>query len=164
MNGNATPRRAFTLVEILVVVIVLGIASAIVVPHMVRSGQMNAQAAARMLIADILIAQNDAIAHQRIRRVVFEPAQNRYRITDDTNLTIPASWRGSGGYITDFTGDRRFDGVRIDHVDFGSDGYLEFDDIGSPTRGGSVDILSRDQHYRIRIADMTGRVTIERID
>lgn len=157
-------RSGFTLVEVLTVIIIIGIASAIVVPHMVRSGQMNAQAAARMLISDILIAQNDAIAHQQTRRIVFESSHNRYRITNDEGITIPAGWRSGGDYITDFTSDRRFDGVVIENVDFGSDGYLEFDDIGSPTRGGSVEIASRDQRYRIRVSDMTGRVTIDRLE
>ena len=71
MSPQKLSNRAFTLVEVLVVVTIISIAAAIVVPQMLRPGNLSVQAAGRSIIADILFAQNDAAAHQAGRRIVF---------------------------------------------------------------------------------------------
>ena len=68
--------RGFTLVEMLIVVVIVGIAGAIVVPHMLWGSQFGLQAATRMVIADLVYAQNEAVAHQTVCRVVFNGANN----------------------------------------------------------------------------------------
>ena len=68
--------RGFTLVEVLIVVVIIGIVGAIVVPQILTAGTLGVQAAARMVIADLQFAQNDAIARQAPRRVVFEGGNN----------------------------------------------------------------------------------------
>ncbi|NJL31937.1 MAG: prepilin-type N-terminal cleavage/methylation domain-containing protein [Phycisphaerales bacterium] len=122
-------RRAFTLVEVLVVVIIIGIAAAVVVPAMIRPGSLHVQAATRIVIADLLYAQNDAIAQQKPRRAVFDTANNRYRLTDAAGNTLAANWKGSGGsnYVVDFKNDSRFQGVTLTTAQFGSDDFVEFE-------------------------------------
>ena len=51
----------FTLVEILVVVIILGIAGAIIVPSIGTRNDLKAAAAARVIMADLIYTQNLAI-------------------------------------------------------------------------------------------------------
>jgi prepilin-type N-terminal cleavage/methylation domain-containing protein len=63
--------RAFTLVEILVVVVILGIAAAVVVPQIGTQSDLRAAAAARLIMADLIYAQNRAIATQSKHYVVF---------------------------------------------------------------------------------------------
>ncbi|MCC5828376.1 MAG: type II secretion system protein [Phycisphaeraceae bacterium] len=159
--------RAFTLVEILVALAIMGIATAIVIPSMMSAGQMGVQAAARMVIADLLVAQNDAVAAQRSRRVVFEPGFNRYRLTDAAGINLQRSWKGHGGhgssYIVDFTLDSRFRGVRLVEAEFGDDSFVEFDDLGTPDKGGHVILESEGGRFRVRVANLTGRVTVERV-
>ena len=55
-------RRGFTLVEILCVVVILGIASAIIIPQLGTHDDMKVAAAARTVMADLIYAQNTAIA------------------------------------------------------------------------------------------------------
>ncbi|MFW6033334.1 MAG: GspH/FimT family pseudopilin, partial [Phycisphaeraceae bacterium] len=154
-------RRAFTLVEILVVVVILGIAGAIVVPHLLTAGQLGVQAAARSVIADILYAQNEAVAHQKIRAVIFSPDSESYQLTDEQGTPIEAAWRmggGDRGYAIDFTRDKRFEGVKIVSADFSGQPKLEFDELGTPSSGGSIVLQYNEQQYRVNVAAFTGRV------
>ena len=185
MPQTRSPRlgQGFTLIEILVVIAIIGVAGAVVVPSMLSTGNMGVQAAARMVIADIIFAQNDAIADQGERRVVFDVANNRYWLSDDDSFdmtTIPApttamnvAWKGeniAGNYIFDFDTDSRFQGVAIQNAGFPAGGggvpgtpTLEFDSLGGPTSGGSVDVARGNLVYRITVADFTGRITIAQI-
>ncbi len=84
-------RSGFTLVEILTVVLILGIASAIIAPQIGSRSDIKARAAARVLIADLLYAQNLAIAQQKLIYVKFDDAAENYRL-----LAAPA---GAGSNI-----------------------------------------------------------------
>ncbi len=162
-------RAGYTLVEVLVVVTILGIASAIVVPQMLAAGTLGVQAAARIIIADILYAQNDAIAQQRNRRVVFDPDNERYSLVDENGAVLTARWisGSANNYVVDFVNDSRFQGVKIVSADFGGapgdPPTLEFDALGGPLNGGTVEIQFQDQRYRVTVASFTGRVTVQRI-
>lgn len=154
-------RRAYTLVEILVVVTIIGMIGAIVVPHMLQAGTMQVQAAGRIVIADILYAQNDAVAQQRTRRVVFEPSLNRYRLTDIDGNLLTATWMPGQQYAQDFNADKRFTGVRMQNVNFNGGQILEYDELGTPLTGGSLDLVAAGKTYRVTVAPFTGRVTID---
>ena len=143
-------RRAFTLVEILAVVVILGIASAIIIPHMGTRDDMKAAAAARVIVADLIYAQNLAISTGTPVYVRFDKTNNKYSV-----LTNPLSSKTNFGdlvmhpvtqqtYIQTF-GDsdaRRVDpweNVSLDTISLnGTDSSYQnqftvgFDEIGSP--------------------------------
>src|SRR5256885_4391767 len=73
-------RPAFTLVEILVVVIILGIASAVIVPNLGTRYDLNVAAAARVVMADLMYAQNRAIVTQSMQYVPFDTAGQKYSL------------------------------------------------------------------------------------
>lgn len=160
-------RSAYTLVEVLIVVAIIGIAGAVIVPHMLTAGSLGIQAAARMIIADMHIAQNEAIAEQAIRKVIFDEANNSYRITTAANVTIDAPWRvgnDTAQYVVDFDTDSRFGGVRLENVNFGGGQELVFDALGGPTAGGQVELVFQARRYRIQVGEFTGKVTVQEID
>ena len=164
--SRARSRTAFTLVEVLVVAVIMAIAGAIVVPQMLTTGTMRLQAATRMVIADILYAQNEAIAQHAPRRIMFDPANDLYRLTDQTGTTLTVSWKGGGGtanYVIDLSQDNRFKGVSMTSSDFGGTSVLEFDDLGAPIAGGSVELEFDQTRFRVTVAAFTGRVTVEEI-
>jgi type II secretion system protein H len=157
------PTRAFTLIEVLVVLTIVGIAAAVVVPHMMDMGTTRIQAAARSIIADILYAQNDAIALQSPRSLVFDLTNNQYELTDDDGATLAAPARSGGLYQIDFSSDKRFTGVTLSSAAFDGGLALTFDALGSPSAGGQIDLAAGDTRYRISVAAFTGRVTITQL-
>lgn len=161
-SAAAHAAGGFTLVEVLVVVVIVGIAGAVIVPQMLRAGTMNVQAAARMVTADLLYAQNDAIAQQAARRVIFDVPGNRYRVADSGGTALSVTWKGAGAanYVTSFATDGRFAGVSLLAASFGSDSFIEYDDLGSPSSGGSIDLVASGLRYRVTVTPMTGRVSV----
>jgi prepilin-type N-terminal cleavage/methylation domain-containing protein len=190
-NARNLVRRAYTLVELVLVVAVMGIAGMLLVPNLIDRDTFAIQAAARTIISDIVFAQSDALANQEYRRVQFIEApigQSGYigfclvRVTPST-FSYPydsetadyifdpiASSSDDGRYIVDFTADDRFNGVLIESVDLdvGLD-FITFDEFGgsissssgAPGTGGSVDLISKGHRYRVHVAPFTGKTTVE---
>lgn len=160
-------RLGFTLVEVLIVVVILGIAGAIVVPNMLQGGRLGLQAAVRMVIADAVYAQNEAIGHQTIRRIRFDLDNNRYYITDGSGTTLNASWKAGAdegeNFFVDFDHDQRFQNVKLDTVDFAGTDTLEFDALGSPKSGGTVELSTGTFRFRITVAPFTGQITVAEV-
>ncbi len=161
-------RRGYTLIEVLVVVTVLGIATAVVAPSMLQAGTLGVQAAARIVVSDILYAQNEAVIQHKTRRVVFEPALDRYRVTDGngTTLNSPLQGAGDGNYQISFADDPRFQGVAIVSADFNGSPTLEFDDLGTPASGGTVVLEFDGERYTVTVGAFTGasRLLFRKID
>jgi general secretion pathway protein H len=155
---------AFTLVEVLVVIVIMGIAGAVVVPQMLNAGTLHVQAAARSIISDILVAQNEAVVRQSTRQIVFNTQANEYTLTDSQGNAMDAPWGHAGKYVVNFTKDMRFAHVRIENVAFGADestqNTLSFNELGEPSNGGTIDVVSGTTGYRITVTPFTGKVTI----
>ena len=162
-------RSAYTLIEVLVVVLILGIISAVVVPQMLTAGTLGVQAAARLVVSDILFAQNEAIAAQETRKVIFDVAGNTYSVADGTNTALTIGWVNAkaDNYIVDFDEDERFEGVKIRSVTVGGGATpateLVFDDLGSPTLSSEMQIVVgyKNQNLLVKVQPFTGRVTVD---
>src|SRR5438477_8934128 len=81
--------KAFTLVEVLMVVVIIGIAAAVVMPQISQRDDLKAGAAARVMMADLLYAQNMAITRQTPHYVVFDVANKNYMIVAAGAMTTP---------------------------------------------------------------------------
>ncbi len=64
--------RGFTLAEILTVVVILGIASALVIPQLGNRDDLRCASATRVIMADLMYAQNLSIARQVRHYVRFD--------------------------------------------------------------------------------------------
>jgi prepilin-type N-terminal cleavage/methylation domain-containing protein len=136
----------FTLAEILAVVVILGIASAIIIPQIGTRDDMRVKAAARTLIADLIYAQNLAISTGQTVYVRFDTAGNKYSL-----LTNPANAKAKKGdpvqhpitqsdYVTAFGSTHHgWEQVSIKSavmngvdVNFRPEFTVGFDEIGSP--------------------------------
>lgn len=175
-------RRGYTLIELILVVTILGIAGALLIPNLSGRGDFDTQAAVRSLVADIAFAQSDALARQGYRRVQFLPngrgwalvkVEDLDEIFDEASAdyVVDPLNRGSSGsrYIVDLERGGRFDSVRVVSASF--DGstreYFTFDEMGGtvygndlPGTGGSVVLESPEARYEVVIAPLTGKVTV----
>lgn len=179
-------KPGYTLIELLIVIAILGISSALLVPYMVNRDTMNVQSAVRRVIGDLSFAQSDALAHQQLRRVHFYPDGHGYCITRiaDADLSQPFNQAtadyvrdplagpGSGGdYIVDFSVDERFKGIAIESSSIDGNGHdLHFDSMGGtimsggvPGTGGNVVLASGPERYRISISPFTGKLTVVKL-
>ena len=175
---RSTASGAYTLIEMLITIVVLGIASALVVPSIGDAGVLRIQAAVRTLVSDMTFAQTDALAYQQRRAMIFDEANNSYTISDvivSTGGAVsyePLYLRdGPGGqYIVDF--DTGFDGAKLRKPDFEGDAVLHFDELGAPVADGASDtaagvgtvyIDSDLATYKISIIPYTGQITVEKV-
>ncbi|MEE8153897.1 MAG: type II secretion system protein [Phycisphaerales bacterium] len=190
MNIRLGHRRpvtcAYTLIELLIVIAVLGIAGALLIPHLAYKDSLASQAAVRLVISDLSFAQSDALANQEFRRVYFYPDGSGYcilRVTEadfddpfDPNtanyIDDPLGVVGdSGGYIVDFTTRNRFDNVSINSVNFdGGNLYVTYDALGgtvitgnAPGTGGQLRVQAADDIYQIDITPFVGKLTVTKI-
>ncbi|MEE2907103.1 MAG: GspH/FimT family pseudopilin [Planctomycetota bacterium] len=180
-------RRAYTLIELLMVVALLGIAAALLGPQLTDMGRLETSAAVRRLIADITFAQSEALASQSYRRIHFFDDGRGYcllNITDaDFNdpydpatadyVADPAGTvRGLGHYIVNYLEDQRFNTVTVSDLELDDGGRaVTFDSLGgtvespgTPAGEGRIVLTGEDAEYEITIAPLTGKVSVLRID
>jgi prepilin-type N-terminal cleavage/methylation domain-containing protein len=78
-------RSAFTLIELMAVVVILGVVSAIAVPLLGNNDDAKASSAARELTADLLYVQSCAIATGRTHYIAFDAAHGKYAVVDSVD-------------------------------------------------------------------------------
>lgn len=186
-------RGGYTLIELLIVIAVLGLAGALLVPHLVDQNSLTVQAAVRQLIADLSFAQSDALAHQEYRRVHFygdgrgycllrvdegNYAEEFNEATADYVYDPLATASEAGRYVIDFTADDRFEGVTITSVNIdgagegiGGDGAdTVYDPLGGtirsgglPGTGGTIVLTANDDDYEVTLSPFTGKLTVRKM-
>ncbi|HEY7115410.1 MAG TPA: type II secretion system protein [Tepidisphaeraceae bacterium] len=130
--------RAFTLVEILTVVVILGIAAAVIVPQLGSRDDQKAIAGARMVMADLIYAQNRAISTQTRHYVVFNTSSPQgYRIVTSVSpqVDIPHPITKASNYVVTFGhgGTPGLEDISLGAVNFeGAYTTVMFDELGVP--------------------------------
>lgn len=167
-------RTAFTLIEILIVVTLLGLAASLIVPHMGRSDSLQTQAAVRSIVADVSFAQFDAMANQTTRRVIFDLDANQVRLLggdfttgDEADQYILEDPLSNGREFILDLGDGKFGGTQIISADFDGETFITFDEVGgpvdasfAPSAGGSAVLEGPNARYQINVGAFTGRITV----
>ncbi len=178
-SRNSKIYHGYTLIEVLVVVTILGIAGATVAPSLSQAGALKIQAAVRMVVSDITFAQMDALGYQEQRAIVFDVENNKYTLVQVNGTSIDVDTdalydpKGPGQrYVIDLNKEV-YGGTIIESVDFDDDNVLIYDEMGGPVAapgtstlsdGGAIVLAGPLSTYRINIAAFTGRVTVTRID
>jgi prepilin-type N-terminal cleavage/methylation domain-containing protein len=151
------PGPAFTLAELIVVMVILGVMAALVIPYASSNSGTQAQAAARMLTADIEYAQNLATVTQGWVQVNFDAANKHYWITNASgDVAHPITQKSKYEF---FFGGSGFDKVTLANPSFGGPN-LRFGPLGDPVSGGSVKVVAGATSYTITVAPVTGKATV----
>jgi prepilin-type N-terminal cleavage/methylation domain-containing protein len=161
--------RAYTLIEILIVVVMLGIASAVAMPSLRSTDTLRVQSTVRAIVADINFAQSDALARQQGRALVFDKVHNKYAILEVHGATLDPST--DTVYSVDLNNERKFHSSRIDDASFDGSNVLVFDELGGPVtgpgsstpgNGGTITISGSGETFVINVEAYTGRVSVVR--
>ncbi|MEZ6234492.1 MAG: type II secretion system protein [Phycisphaerales bacterium] len=171
------PRLAYTLIEVLVVVAILGIASAMVIPNVSSAGVLRGQASVRAVVSDLTFAQADAMAFQSGRAIVFDVDENRYVVCSVNGSTIDPETDAlydpsrTDGILGLNLNEGQYANARFESVDIDGGIVLIFDEQGAPvaaplsntpSAGGTITILSEGFRYTISIDGFTGHITTDR--
>ena len=188
MSSTSTSRpRAYTLIELIMVVALLGIAAAILGPQLINLGRLEASSAVRRLVADITFAQSEALAAQSFTRIHFYDDGRGYCLLNVTESDFDQPFdsdtadyvpdpsglvRGLGHYIVDYSRDDRFESVTVSELALDDGGRsLTFDSLGgtvespgTPAGEGRIVLTGEEAEYEVTVAPVTGKVSVLRID
>ncbi|MGA2229352.1 MAG: GspH/FimT family pseudopilin [Tepidisphaeraceae bacterium] len=177
-NSRLAARRGFTLIEIMCVIVIMAIAAAIVFAGLSNQYDLQAESAARQVLADMTFAQNYAIATQQDVYVTF--SGNTYSLCSAlspvTTLTNPitqsaySNTLGTGALPNTGLGTVNFGGTAVAGTT-----YMYFDELGSPwscnatggspaalpAGGGTIQITAGQEAVTITIQMDTGDMTVQ---
>jgi prepilin-type N-terminal cleavage/methylation domain-containing protein len=159
---------AFTLVEVIIVLMIIGIVAAIVIPMHVSAASTELKTAANMIASDLEYAKSMAISTGKSYFVVFDTSAEGYCIKDAGGQVITHPVHIGANYAVSFAGDGRLDKVDIVSTTFGAANTIKFDSLGSPFDGtgaalnnGVVQLSAESQTMKVKIEPVTGYISIE---
>ena len=178
--------RGYTLLELLLVVTILGIAATLLVPSLVGRDTYTVETVIRRLVADVTFAQSDAVAGQGYRRIWFDPEGGGWSVVrlDENELGLPFDPQtadfvrdplaaGEGQAMSVDLGDqRRYGDVELSNINIdGNRTWITFDPLGGtiadggvPGTGGELVVRSQNLTYRVRFEPFTGKVAVARAE
>jgi len=162
------PVGAFTLVEILIVIVILAITAMMAVPMIGSADTMQIRSAANVIAADLEYAKSMAISRQKNYSVEFDVSHESYSIKEsDTGDVISHPVKKGFKYIVNFSSDSRLNKVDITQVDFDGSSVIQFNYLGSPYNGsgnplnaGNITLQAGETTSLITIEPVTGFILI----
>ena len=156
-------RGGFTLIEVLIVVVIIGITAMMAVPMLTAAGSVQVRSAANMLAADLEYAKSMAISRGQRYSVSFDTADENYWLLDEDGDTIEHPVRKGFSYSFDFDESDRLSDVVISSCAFepGSRSVVTFDYLGCPYSGSDMSNALSSGYVRLRGGKVTLDVNIE---
>jgi prepilin-type N-terminal cleavage/methylation domain-containing protein len=172
-NSIRVPHKnsaAFTFIELIVVMVVLGIAALLAVPMFSSAADSQLQAAANTIAADLEYVKNLAITRQMNYTMVFDPATESYRVQETaTGTTIAHPTKPGLTFQVNFAGDNRTSQVNIATTSFDGVSSITFDYLGTPYSGtgtasamtvGQISLSAGTFATTVTIEPVTGYISI----
>ncbi len=132
MTASTAARRAFTLIEMVVVVMVMGILAGIAAPkysEMLSTARLDT--ASKRVAADLRFARAEALRTSRPQTIEFDIVDQEYRFNRSADPDHPGQL-----YRVDLSGDPYY--VELAAADFGGDALITFDAYGVPDSAGEL--------------------------
>lgn len=154
---------AFTIIELMIVLVILAIAAATVVPMMSSAASMQIRTAASMIATDLEYAKSMAISRGQPFSVVFDTGNETYQIEDQAGNVIPHPVKKGFDYVVDFQNDSRLNKVNIVSAEFepGANQTISFDYLGSPHSGDGAANPLNSGVISLQAGGSTRTVTVE---
>lgn len=145
--------RGFTLVELVCVIAIVAVVSAIALPHWSAATldqQMNL--ALRRISNDIALAQSRANYSSTAVTLSFSPSTSSYQI-----VGMPDPDRPTQTYTVNLSAAPYY--LTITSASFGGSTNLGFDGYGTPLAGGTIVVSQGSTSHTITVDATSGRVT-----
>ena len=170
--SQAYKNKGFTLIEILMVVVILGISAMVAIPMLGSGASMQMRSAANKIAADIEYAKSMAISRQQNYTVNFDMSNNSYQIQDSSGTVISDPMKSSDDFDVDFDKVPSLSAVSISAIDFDGESSITFDYLGSPYAGSTsstplidgsdgITISAGDMDFEIIVEPVTGYISIQ---
>ena len=163
---------AFTLVELLIVIMILAIAAAIVVPNLGTAADSQVVSAARVLESDLGLAHSLAMTTQQTHSVVFSPDLQSYKVVENysggayaTAVAVEHPVRAGARMETTLKKLSGMGAVVVADVSFGGATYVTFvtfNSLGEASSAGSITLQAGGTQMVISVESLTGAVTVQR--
>lgn len=145
-------RAAFTLIEMVTVIAVVGVLASMAIPRFGRTMELRrADAAARLISADVLRAREYARVSGVPRTIVYDATKAAYTID------LPDPDRPRSTIARDLNA---LYGAALSGVDFKSGAQLSFTAEGAPSTGGTLTVAVGRIARTITVNAVTGTATI----
>jgi prepilin-type N-terminal cleavage/methylation domain-containing protein len=158
-RSTSHANSAFTLLEVIIVVVILAIAAMTAIPMMSSAAGVQIRSAGNMIAADLEYAKSMAISRGQNYSVVFDTNAESYTIKDQSGTVIPHPVKKGFDYVVDL-GNEGLDRVDIVDVDFNSTSQVTFDCLGSPDNGGTISLQVQGAGATINVETITGYIWI----
>ncbi len=157
MPANA----GFTLIELMIVIVIIGIAAAMAIPMMSSAASFQIRAAANMVAADLEYAKSLAISRGQPYSVVFDVDNESYEIVDQSDGPVAHPITKDPSYVVSFRNNSRVDRVDIDEANFDGLAKVTFDYLGSPSsNSGLVTLQAGDAQKTVGVEAVTGYISV----
>jgi len=164
MTANIKKYIGYSRNEWIVVGTVLLAVGLLAGPAMLRAQPPTVEDAARLVMADLLVARNEAMVRQAGRSVTFDLSANGYQVSDapalDGSAVVRGDIRGEFPAAVWFGRPGRFAQVSLARADFGGEPVCRFNAAGVPVSGGEVELVWGDVRCVVRVEPLTGRVSM----
>ena len=138
--GRRGTRGGFTLIEILAVVVILGLCSAVILPQLSTHDDSKVASSARTLMSDLIYAQNRAVTMQQTHYVVFDTVNNKYDVMTSISPPVIITQPVSQTPYEMVFGKYPLDNVTLGTVNFDGNTTIAFNDLGVPMSVSSAGV------------------------
>jgi prepilin-type N-terminal cleavage/methylation domain-containing protein len=150
-----TPRPAFSLVELMICIAIMGVLAALAIPRYANAtSNYRADAAARRIAADLALARSQARLISKPLTVAFNKSSNSYQINGMTDL-----FHRSTTYSVQISADPYY--ASFVNIVFNGAAQVTFDQYGVPSTGGTVTISVGTVSKSITLDGTSGRASIQ---
>lgn len=158
---------AFSLTEVIVVILVLAIAAAIVVPQMTSASESQVTGAARVLASDLETVRSLAVTTQQSHSLVFSADRTSYKVVRNyaggAYASVPAiahPVRSGQVYEVNLARQNGMDRVTVTSATFAGVGYVTFDSRGEPSNAGTITLRAGTFEMTVSVEGLTGNVSV----
>jgi len=160
---------AFTLIELLIVIVILAIAAAIVIPSFGTAADSQVVSAARVLESDLELARSLALTTQQLHSLVFSPDRQSYKVVANYTggsyaaaVAIDHPVKAGARLETSFKKLGGMGAVVVAAVTFGGAAYVTFNSLGEASSAGSITLQAGGTQMVISVESLTGAMTVQR--